>query len=164
MNKKFFVVIIWTLALFPACAASRTGKLPEATGQPSRPAINIVESRAMYIYSLSRLHILEGDLDGALALLQAAIEADPDSAFLHTALANIYLKMNRFEDALAACEAAVKLDPNDVKAHSLAGSILAGLKRDKEAIPHFRKAIELDPSKEEIYLHLAVSYVRVFEY
>jgi len=46
----------------------------------------------------------------------------------------------------------------------LAGDILASLKQDKEAIEQFKKALEIDPSKEEIYLHLAVSQVRIFEY
>jgi hypothetical protein len=42
------------------------------------------ESRGLYVYSLSRLRILEGDPEGAIILLQEALAEDPRSPFLHT--------------------------------------------------------------------------------
>ena len=142
-----------------ACTAHLVNEPP-----PTPVALNIAESRGLYIYSLARLRILDGDLDGALTLLRAAIEADPNSAFLQLTMANLLVKMNKPDEALEACEKSLKLDPNNADAHLFAGNLLMGMKKDQEAIAHYKKAKELDPTKEQAYLHLAITYVRGFEY
>ncbi|HTP64119.1 MAG TPA: tetratricopeptide repeat protein [Geobacteraceae bacterium] len=164
MNKKIIFLLLLLSALIPACAADRVNEYPIQLTLATQPEIDLAESRAMYMYSLSRLRLIEGDNDGALTFIEAALEEDPDSAFLNTAEATVYLKMNRVMDALNSCETAIKLDPQFVGARVLAGNILSAMKQDQEAIEQYKKVLELDPSNEEVYLHLAVSQVRTFEY
>jgi len=85
MNKKIILLLFLLSALIPACAANRSNEYPLELYPSSQPQIDIAESRAMYMYSLARLRTVEGDLEGALTFAQAALEADPDSAFLFTA-------------------------------------------------------------------------------
>jgi len=73
----------------------------------AQPVLNIVESRSMYLFSVSRLYALDGDYDAALTLLQASIEADPQSAFLHSSVAGLYLKLNRPDEAINSCRTAL---------------------------------------------------------
>lgn len=166
MKRLRISAIIALTALFPACAVSQVNNSrPTIKLTPvEAPRLDIAESRAMYLFSRSRISSLEGDQDVALALLRAAAESDPTSAQIHVAMAGIYLKMNKPLQALSACETAIELDPNSFKAHQLAGSILAGLNRDKESAEHFKRAIEIDSTREEVYIHLAVTYVKFFEY
>jgi len=133
---------------------------PESTS----PSLNIVESRSMYLYSLSRIHALEGDYDGAVILLQASIEADPHNAFLHTAVAELYLKMNRVQEAINACRTAITINPKQGEAHLLLANILSGLKQERAAIVHYKTGLELLPEKEDAYLQLALAYLRIYEY
>lgn len=128
------------------------------------PALNIVESRSMYLFSLARIHAMDGDYDGAITLLQASIEADPQSAFLHTSVAELYLKMNRHHEAINACRNAIAIDPKHADAHLLLANILSGLKQERAAIEHYKKVIELSPDKEDAHLQLAIAYLRIFEY
>jgi tetratricopeptide (TPR) repeat protein len=127
-------------------------------------ALNIVESRSMYLFSLARLHALDGDYEGAITLLQASIEADSQSAFLHTSVAELYLKMNRPQEAINACRTAISINPKHAEAHLLLANILSSLKQERGAIDHYKKVIELTPEKEDAYLQLAIAYLRIFEY
>ena len=164
MNKKIFPLLLLVSTMVSSCAADSLNEHPMALSPASQPVIDIADSRALYLFSLARIHLIEGDLEGSLTLLQAAREADPDSAYIYASEASTYLKLNRVQEALDDCETAIKLDPQFYDARLLAGNILAELKQDKEAITQFKKAMEIDPSKEEVYLHLAVSQVRIFEY
>ncbi|MBI5656832.1 MAG: tetratricopeptide repeat protein, partial [Geobacter sp.] len=165
MKRLGIAAIISISALCPSCATSQTAATrPPADQAATPPRLDIADSRAMYLFSLSRLHSLDGDTEGALTLLRAATETDPSGAYLYTAMAGVYLKSNQPLEALKACETAIEIDPKSFNAHQLAGNILVGLKRDREATEHFKKAIELNKNKEELYLHLAVAYVKIFEY
>lgn len=130
----------------------------------AQPVLNIVESRSMYLFSLARLHALDGDYDVAITLLQASIEADPQSAFLHATVAELYLKLNRLPEAINACKTAIALNPNLGEAELLLANILSGLKQERGAVVHYKRGIELLPDKEEAYLQLAIVYLRIFEY
>jgi tetratricopeptide (TPR) repeat protein len=140
--------------------------IPDTFERPADapPALNIVLSRSMYLFSLARLHALEGDYDVAVTLLQASIEADPQSAFLHATVADLYLKLNRVQEAINACRTAISLNPELGEAELLLANILSGMKQERGAIDHYKRGIELLPDKEEPYLQLAIVYLRIFEY
>ena len=72
---RILLVVACLSSLLTACAATRVTQPPPAT-----PSLDIAESRTLYIYSQARLQMISGDLDGALALLRAAVEADPSSS------------------------------------------------------------------------------------
>jgi len=80
MNKKIFHLLLLLSSIVSACAANGLHEHPVILSPASQPVIDIAESRAMYLFSLARMRIIEGDLEGALTLLQAAGEADPEAA------------------------------------------------------------------------------------
>ena len=73
MKKKYCVVFLWLFAVLSGCAAGRVAESPSLQNQTSHPVVNIAESRSMYIYSLSRIHVLDGDLD---PVIQSCVDAD----------------------------------------------------------------------------------------
>jgi len=164
MTKLALKILCCTFLL--AGCATELYQIPDTFERPANapPVLNIVESRSMYLFSLARIHALEGDYDGALTLMQASIEADPQSAFLHASVAELYLKMNRLQEAINACRTAISLNPKLGEAELLLANILASLKQERGAIDHYKRSIELLPEKEEAYLQLAIAYLRIFEY
>ena len=162
---KLRLTFILLLFLLAGCSTERY-VMPDTYERSANdePALNIVDSRSMYLFSISRLYALDGDYDAAFTMLQASIEADPQSAFLHASLAELYLKLNRPEEAINACRTALSLDPNLGEAHLLLAGILAGLRQERASIDHYKRAIELLPDREEVYLQLAVVYLRIYEY
>ncbi len=60
-----------------------------------------------------------GDPAGALAALERAKKADPNSAEILAEVAGFYAKQNKAQDAVIAAEQALKLDPNNVGAHHM---------------------------------------------
>jgi tetratricopeptide (TPR) repeat protein len=60
-----------------------------------------------------------GDASGALAALERARKADPNSAEILAEVAGFYAKQNRAEDAVAAANQALKIDANNVEAHHM---------------------------------------------
>lgn len=161
MTTKSLALLL-LIPLLSACATEHAAAV--STTNPAPYTATSTEGRTLYFYALARLRAGEGDADGALTLLKSALAADPDSPFLHTATAQIYLQQSRPDEALAECDAAIKLNPSYLQAQLLAGNILASLQREKEAIPYFKKVLELDPTKEEVYLHVAIFYLKSFEY
>ena len=159
MTKKCLAFLL-LLSMLGACATEHASVTPPSPA----PAAGSASGLTMYLFALSRLRAAEGDLDGALSLLRRAMDADPSSPALYATAAQIYLQQNRVEEALAACEAAIKLDPNFVQAQLLAGNILVTMQREKDAVPYFKKVMELDPAKEEVYLHVAIYYLKSFDY
>jgi tetratricopeptide (TPR) repeat protein len=159
MKNVFALIIVAVLntAFAAVCAAQPTMKPPSMEKMIDTKAT----SRMLYNYSRARMEALEGNLDGALVILQEAVRQDPRSAFLHKKIAEICKITNR---KTAECDKALSYDPDYRPAHMLAGIIEAALGDDKEAIVHFKRAKELDPSKEDAYINLAVSYVKTFEY
>lgn len=165
MVRVIFLVTCLMIVLLNGCATDgHQSDEPLERFRGDEPALNIVESRSMYLFSLARIHAMDGDYDGAVTLLQASIEADPQSAFLHTSVAELYLKMNRHQEAINACRHAIAIDPKHADAHFLLANILSGLKQERVAIEHYKKVIELAPTKEDAYLQLAIVYLRIFEY
>lgn len=164
MIKKCLALLFLTL-LTNACATERVSGTPPLSDRIiAAPAGASEEGRTMYLFALARLRATEGDHDGALVLLREAIAVDPASAFLHTAAAQIHLQQSRPEEALAECQTAIKIEPSFLQAQALCGNILMAMQREKEAIPYYKKVMELDPTKEDVYLHVAIFYLKNFEY
>ena len=87
-----------------------------------------------------------GDQEGALALLDAALEQDPDNAKALRARGETRMAARDFDGARADYDHAVDLDPADQAA--AVGQGLAALSQGKydEAIVSFSVALRLDPS------------------
>jgi TolB-like protein len=75
----------------------------------------------------------------------AAILADSEDPWAHSALACVYLYSRRFEDSLAEFELALRLNPNFSLAQGYHGLALSYCGRWEEAIVAVRRALRLSP-------------------
>src|SRR5689334_2479456 len=124
------LILMLSAVVLSSCAT--TGDIHPADA-PSTPAIYNSHSHALYLYSRSRLAAHDGDYPTALNLLREAIEADPSSAFLHAAIAEIKLKIGQVQEAMEYIDKAIKLDPALREPYVMAGSIMATAGKDFEA-------------------------------
>lgn len=156
-----YLIILLCATMLSSCATTGGGvPLDTATA----PVVHDSRGRALYLYSRARLAAHDGDYPTALSILRDALELDPASAFLHTAIAEIKLKIGQVQEALEYIDKAIRLDPAYREPYVMAGAIMLSAGKDREAAVYLRKAVELDPDKEDAYLQLAVSLTRLFEY
>ena len=98
-----------------------------------------------------------------------AIEADPSSEFLTSALAELYVKTGRIADAVKEAQDIIKRDPKNLEAHKLLGRIYLRSLGDmpggngsdnilKLAIEQYEQITKLDPDSVDDHLLLGRLY------
>ena len=98
-----------------------------------------------------------------------AIEADPSSEFLTSALAELYVKTGRIADAVREAQDIIKRDPKNLEAHKLLGRIYLRSLGDmpggsgsdnilKLAIDQYEQITKLDPNSVDDHLLLGRLY------
>jgi len=100
---------------------------------------------AIELYNQGVNNVYAGDLEGAIAAFEKALEIDP---IFHSAWHNLVIALNnldRYREAIAACEKVLETDPKVHEAWNLLGNALNGLGQYSEAIAAFEKALEIDP-------------------
>ena len=86
-----------------------------------------------------------GDLDGARALLEAALEVDPEDALVQAQLAHIHFRARRFDEAIASATESLSLLYFQPGVHTLLGQILMETERFAEAEQALRVAVSQSP-------------------
>ncbi len=127
--KRFFLVF----SLFLAASAFSFGQVSPATdAKPSTqpPAHKIDKAAAYYHYAVAHMYEEQVAVYGrselatkAIEEYRLAIEADPSSEYLTSALAELYAKTGRIRDAVLEAQDILKRDPNNLEAHKLLGRI-----------------------------------------
>jgi Flp pilus assembly protein TadD len=122
---------------------------------------------APYVSARSLQHLIQaqlarqqGDWQRAAAQVREALLYDPESAFLHTELADALVRLGRIADAEEELKAALKQEPAHPAARLLLGRIASARGRPAEARGHFNAAREAQPEapeplRERIRLELA---------
>ncbi len=98
-----------------------------------------------------------------------AIDADPSSEFLTSALAELYVKTGRIADAVREAQDIIKRDPKNLEAHKLLGRIYLRSLGDmpggsgsdnilKLAIDEYQQIVKLDPDSIDDHLLLGRLY------
>ena len=161
-----------------------------AVGQASQPAAAVqpdtktaqtsphkVDKAASY-YHYSLAHMYEemvtayGRSDLAVKATEEyrlAIEADPSSEFLTSALAELYVKTGRIADAVKEAQDIIKRDPKNLEAHKLLGRIYLRSLGDmpggngsdnilKLAIDQYEQIVKLEPDSVDDHLLLGRLY------
>ena len=95
------------------------------------------------------------DYERALAIVNRAIENDPESADYHFYRAAALEKLERFEEAEMAILEAIKLDTHKSYFYYQYGEILMKLERFAEAKRAILNAIRLEPDEKEYHLQLS---------
>jgi tetratricopeptide (TPR) repeat protein len=88
------------------------------------------------------------------ASIRKALDADPQFAEAHEALAAVLGSQGKFEQAEAAVRQAVKLRPDSARAHQILGFALMFQRKLAEAEKELREALQLDPDGAETLVRL----------
>jgi len=178
MNKSFSVILLISLASVAAGQNSQSATQPS---QPESPAIQsaprkVDKAAAYYHYTLAHMYeemvtaYGRSDLASkATEEYRLAIEADPSSEFLTSALAELYVKTGRIADAVKEAQDIIKRDPKNLEAHKLLGRIYlrslgetpGGSGSDnilKLAIEQYEQIVKLDPDSVDDHLLLGRLY------
>ncbi len=128
-----------------------TGLLVSSVASPALAQ----DSDAFFEFLMARRLEAAGDLAGALAALERASIADPESAEIRAELAAFHLRRNDRDEAEAAARNALELDGDNVEAHRVLGLLTAALadgarngsparsrRFAEEAIEHLERAVD----------------------
>jgi tetratricopeptide (TPR) repeat protein len=166
----------------PAAPASMAAATKAATPASTVQAPNTTPNRSQAYYHLALAATYEDDamsegrpedVTHAIEEYKLALDADPDSAQLANALADLYFRTGSVRQAETTARALLKTSPDDIDAHRLLGKIYlkqlgetensasstspAGNVLD-QAIAEFEKIIELQPKSVEDRMVLGQLY------
>jgi tetratricopeptide (TPR) repeat protein len=192
MNRIFrpFSVLIISLAAAAAVAQTSPSVSSDSAAQDAKPAQaspsqaspgqpsprKFDRSAAYYHYTLAHMYeemvTAYGRSDLAIKATEEyrlAIEADPSSEFLTSALAELYVKTGRIADAVKEAQDIIKRDPKNLEAHKLLGRIYLRSLGDmpggsgsdnilKLAIDEYEQIVKLDPDSIDDHLLLGRLY------
>ena len=179
--NRFFRLSLMMIAV-ASVAVAQTSQRSEASpepkpAQPTQPVQHKVDKASAY-YHYTLAHMYEemvtaygrSDLAAkATEEYRQAIEADPSSEFLTSALAELYVKTGRIADAVREAQDIIKRDPKNLEAHKLLGRIYLRSLGDmpggsgsdnilKLAIDQYEQITKLDPTSVDDHLLLGRLY------
>jgi tetratricopeptide (TPR) repeat protein len=141
------------------------------------PAPKVDRGAAYYHYALAHMYEEQMAMYGrsdlankAMDEYRLAIQADPSSEYLTSALAELYVKTGRIRDAVLEAQDILKRDPNNLEAHKLLGRIYLRSLGDmggnsngsdnmlKLAIEQYEQIIKIEPDNVDDHLLLGRLY------
>jgi len=105
-----------------------------------------------------------GDLEGAIAAFETALEIDPKFHLAWYNLGVTLKDLGRNSEAIAAYEKALEIDPKDHYSWNGLGSTLGDLGRYSEAIAAFNQALEIDPKFHDAWNNLGAALIDLGSY
>ena len=172
--KSIYCTLILLLVI-PAVSAAQT---PAADSKPATtPAPRKLDKAAAY-YHYTLAHMYEEQVavygrselaNKAIEEYRLAIDADPTSEYLTSALAELYAKTGRIRDAVLEAQDILKRDPNNLEAHKLLGRIYLRSLGDvqagqgsqnvlKLAIEQYEQILKIEPDNVDVHLLLGRLY------
>lgn len=103
-------------------------------------------SSHLVYFNAAAITTLQGDRLGAIALLQTALDINPNHANSHFSLGNALQQEGQQEGAIHHYRQAIELDPTFAQAHNNLGIALQSLKNPEQALACLETAVELLPS------------------
>jgi tetratricopeptide (TPR) repeat protein len=182
MNRIFRSVLV--LSFFAAAAAAQSkpaSPAPKPADSKAAPSTPRPSDRAAAYYHYTLAHMYEEQItiygrselaNKAMDEYRLAIEADPSSEFLTSALAELYVKTGRIRDAVLEAQDILKRDPNNLEAHKLLGRIYLRSLGDlpgggsnngtdnvlKLAIEQYEQIVKIEPNNVDDHLLLGRLY------
>ena len=171
IRVSFFVLIFAAAALAQQTPAASNAK----PATPSSPR-KVDRAAAYYHYALAHMYEEEVASYGrselaskAIDEYRLAIESDPTSEYLTSALAEMYIKTGRIRDAVLQAQDILKKDPNNLEAHKLLGRIYLKSLGDtqegggsdnvlKLAIEQYQDVTRIEPDNVDNHLLLGRLY------
>ena len=182
MNKIFRTVLVLSFLAAAAVAQSKPASSAEKpadskAAQSAASPRKVDRSAAYYHYTLAHMYEEQITIYGrsdlankAMEEYRLAIEADPSSEFLTSALAELYVKTGRIRDAVLQAQDILKRDPNNLEAHKLLGRIYLRSLGDlpgggngsdnvlKLAIEQYEQIVRIEPNNVDDHLLLGRLY------
>jgi len=172
LSCAFSVLLVAAAASYGQSASTPDTKQPDPA-----PAHKPDKAAAYYHYTLAHMYEEQVAVYGrsdlatkAIEEYRAAIEADPGSEYLTSALAELYAKTGRIRDAVLEAQDILKRDPNNLEAHKLLGRIYLRSLGDmqsgnngsgsvlKLAIEQYEQIIKIEPDNVDDHLLLGRLY------
>ena len=181
MNKIFRSVLVLSFLAAGAAAQTTSSAEKPAGSNAAAPATSSLRkldrAAAYYHYTLAHMYEEQITIYGrselankAMEEYRLAIEADPSSEFLTSALAELYVKTGRIRDAVLEAQDILKRDPNNLEAHKLLGRIYLRSLGDlpgssngsdnvlKLAIEQYEQIVKIEPDNVDDHLLLGRLY------
>lgn len=130
-----------------ALAAFEAALAADASLADVRRRVDVLKFRsAQEVVELARAAAKAGQLDDARAAYRRALDASPESAFLHRELGIVERRRGEVDAALLELRRAVELDPSDTASMIQIGEVLEQRMDYPAAEQAYRAAAELEPS------------------
>jgi tetratricopeptide (TPR) repeat protein len=174
MKRTLFVFSVLLLAA--AASFGQTSNPDTNAKSAPQPARKADKAAAYYHYTVAHMYEEQVAVYGrselatkAIEEYRAAIDADPGSEYLTSALAELYAKTGRIRDAVLEAQDILKRDPNNLEAHKLLGRIYLRSLGDmqsgnnsggvlKLAIEQYEQIIKIEPDNVDDHLLLGRLY------
>jgi len=127
------------------------------SGNPHPSPNGEVSQEAQELYNEGIDRYYAGDLAGAIAAFEKALEIDPKFDYAWNNLGATLNDLGRYTEAIAALEKALEIDPKFHGAWNGLGNALNNLGRNTEAIAAFNKALEIDPKSHIVWNNLGAT-------
>ena len=142
-------------------AQARAADSPAAAGAQSAIKSKTPDRAAAY-YHFALAHMYEEQVangrselaNKAIEEYRAAIDADPNSAYLTSGLAELYNKIGRIRDAVVEAQDLIKRNPNNLEARRLLGRIYLRSLGDMQAGGGSESVLKLAIEQYEQIIHL----------
>jgi protein O-mannosyl-transferase len=105
--------------------------------------------------NLGIVYLRQGNVDQAIALLQAAVDLRPDNSPAHENLAKALLQKGKVSDALIHYRKLLELQPDNIEVHNIVGTVLIQQGRPMEAIDEWQKVLIIQPDNGNAMSNLA---------
>ncbi len=175
MKSMYRVLLVLLLGVAGLAQQAPAASDSKPVSQPSSRKVD--KAAAYYHYTLAHMYeeqvamYARSDLaNKAIEEYRLAIEADPTSEYLTSALAELYAKTGRIRDAVVEAQDILKRDPNNLEAHKLLGRIYLRSLGDmqegsgsqnvlKLAIEQYEQIVKIEPDSVEDHLLLGRLYL-----
>lgn len=162
-NKKYSSLLLCTVVFIGlALLVGSCGSMPPSpSALHTTSATTSVTTRHKHSYSdyiQARLLVADGEVDLAHSALDRAIARDPDSVYLYSAQASLYLDHGKSKQAYPLLMTALNKDPDDLTSQLLLADLLhsRGNSEDvAQAMTLFHRVLQNNPDMDELYIHLA---------
>jgi cytochrome c-type biogenesis protein CcmH/NrfG len=105
--------------------------------------------------NLGIVYLRQGNVDQAIALLQAAVDLRPDNSPAHENLAKALLQKGKISDALIHYRKLLELQPDNIEVHNIVGTVLVQQGHPMEAIDEWQKVLTIQPDNGNAMSNLA---------
>jgi len=147
---------------FAATSFAQQAPAPDAKPATPPPAHKVDRAAAYYHYTLAHMYEEQVAVYGrsdlankAIEEYRLAIDADPNSEYLTSGLAELYAKTGRIRDAVVEAQDILKRDPNNLEAHRLLSRIyLRSLGPDSDGSASSQNVVKLAIEQQEEIVRL----------